>query len=269
MKRFIVFILSITLGVAALAQTAYPTQLQEEKTIPVGQFHSLSVSSRFEVTLQDGPCSVKVTADQALFPYLQVYVRGGVLYLEADDKSIPSDVRKLYRGKNAPTPVVRAIVTLPATGTVSLHQNAILSSHGEIVSDTLKLCLEDKASVRDLKLSVRNAEISMARNSQADFHFSGAVLRLNLTGNARCKVEGESESFSFQADRNARLSALEMKAPRVKADMKGSSEATILADNLLSVRLAGGCALYYTGFPTIQVDEILRSTFAPYKENEQ
>lgn len=266
MKRFIVFILSITLSVAALAQAAYPAQLQKEKTFPVGEFHSLSASSRYEVTLQEGPCGVKVNADEALFPYLQVYVRGGVLYLEADDKSIPSDVRKLYRGKNAPTPVVRAIVTMPATGTISLHQNAILSSHGDIVSDTLKLCLEDKATVRDLKLSVRNAEISMARNSQADFHFTGAVLRLNLTGNARCKVGGESESFSFQADRNAKLSALEMKAPRVKADMKGSSEACVHAEEFLFVNLTGGSALYYTGIPAISVDQILKSTFAPYEK---
>lgn len=269
MKRLIVFILSITLGVIASAQAAYPTQLQKEKTFPVGEFHSLSASSRYEVTLQEGPCGVKVNADEALFPYLQVYVRGGVLYLEADAKSIPSDVKKIYRGKNAPTPVVHAIVTMPATGTISLHQNAVLNSFGEVASDTLRLYLEDKASVQNLRLNVRNAEVFMSRNAQADFQFTGAVLQLNLSGNARCKVHGESETFSFRADRNAALNALEMNAPRVKADMKGSCEASVRADHFLSVRLTGGSTLYYSGFPTIQVDEILRSTFAPYKENEQ
>jgi hypothetical protein len=287
MKRFILFILSITLSVAALAQDLYPTQLQEEKTYPVGSFHSLSVSSRFEVTLQEGPCNVKVTADQALLPYFQVYVRGGVLYIEADSKSIPADVKKIYRGKNAPVPVVRAIVTMPAVNSVSLHQNAILSSNGTVFSDSLKLSVEDKAILRNLKFDTPTADIALSKHAVADFalvatnvtlkgegssrttmSFKGAVLKVDLSGSAHCKVIGESETFSFHCERSSELDGLQMKAPRVKADMKGGCEARVLAEELLSVRLTGGSSLYYAGFPTIQVDEILRSTFAPYKEKE-
>jgi len=287
MKRFILFILSITLGIAAGAQELYPSQQQGEKTYPVGAFSSLNVSSKFEVTLQEGPCNVKVTADKALIPYFQVYVRGGVLYIEADSKAVPADVKKIYHGKNAPVPVVRAIVTIPRINSISLHQNAVLSSNGTVFSDSLKLSVEDKAILRNLKFETPEAEITLSKNAQADFaldaanatlkgegssqctvNFKGSALQLNLSGSARCKASGEAESFSFHCERITRLDALQLKAPRVKADMKGGCDAYILAEGQLSVRLSSGSALYYAGFPTIQVDEILRATFAPYKEKE-
>lgn len=266
MKRFIVFILSATLGIAAFAQELYPSQMQDEKTYPVGKFASLSVSDNFEVTVQDGSCNVKVTADKALLPYVQVYVREGVLYIQMDTQSIPSDVKKIYKGRNAPTPITRAVVTMPAVYKLLVHKNAVVSSNGPVYADSLHLSLDDKAAVRNLKLQAPYTHVSLSKNAQADFQFNGDVLEASLAGNSRCKVSGEAGTFSFHSERLSKLDGLQMKAARVKADMKGDSQANVLADGILSVRLTGGSALYYAGFPTIQVDEILRSTFAPYEK---
>jgi hypothetical protein len=281
MKRILLSILSIALSVVALAQTP---QAQEEKTYPVTGFESVTVGSHFEATLQEGRCNVKVNADKALLPYVQVYVRESVLYIELDEKSIPSDVKKIYRGKNAPVPVVSAIVTIPAARTLTARENALLKSNGTVFADSIQVCIEDKAAVRNFKLEAEKATVTLTKSAQADFSlfspdativceggsrcevaFKGAVLQADLNGTSRCAVTGEAESFSFQSKRFAKLDALQLTAPRIKADMKGASEACIQADGSLSVHLTGGSELYYAGFPTIQVDEIIHSTFAPYK----
>ena len=281
MKRILVSILSIALSTAAWAQAP---QMQEEKSYPVTGFESVTVGSHFEATLQEGRCNVKVNADKALLPYVQVYVREGVLYIDLDEKSIPSDVKKIYRGKNAPVPVVSAIVTLPSAKILTACESALLKSNGSVFADSILVCIEDKATVRDFKLEAEKATVTLTKSAQAYFSlespdatliceggsrcevaFKGALLKADLNGTSRCAVTGEAESFSFQSKRFAKLDALQLTAPRIKADMKGASEACIQADGSLSVHLTGGSELYYTGFPTIQVDEIIHSTFAPYK----
>ena len=119
MKKLLTFILSITLSIAAWSQ--------DEKICPVGEFHSVVAGSTMELALQESSQpSVKIIADKALMPYIQVYVRSRVLYVDMDEKSIPSDVRKLYKGKNAPVPVTRVLVSAPSlfkvSGTGNAHQ---------------------------------------------------------------------------------------------------------------------------------------------------
>ena len=85
----------------------YPTQPQQEKDCEVGEFTAISVSDNLQVVLQEGACAVKLVSDEALLPYIQVSVRDSILYIEYDEKAVPRDVKKVYRGKNAPVPVMR------------------------------------------------------------------------------------------------------------------------------------------------------------------
>ena len=257
MKKLLTFILSITLSI--------PAWCQDEKICPVGEFHSVVAGSTMELALQESSQpSVKIIADKALMPYIQVYVRSRVLYVDMDEKSIPSDVRKLYKGKNAPVPVTRVLVSAPSLFKVSGTGNALITSYGGVVADTLTL--SDKSVARDILLRVPSPRVIMDRSAQASLSYSGEVISLELSGNADCTLSGETGTLSFRAERKARLNSLSCNSRRVKADMKGSSEARVHAEEFLFVNLTGGSALYYTGIPAISVDQILKSTFAPYEK---
>lgn len=256
MKKLLVFILSITLSIAAWSQ--------DEKICPVGEFHSVVAGSTMELTLQESSqFQVKVMADKALMPYIQVYVRSRVLYVDLDEKSIPSDVKKLYKGKNAPVPITRVLVSAPTLSKVTGTGSSLISSYGGVVTDTLSLT--DKSLARDILLRVPSPIVQMGKSARANLSYSGELITLELSGNAECNLSGEAGTLTLFAERRARLNSLECKAQRVKADMKGSSEATVRADEFLFVNLTGGSALYYSGLPTITVDQILKSTFAPYR----
>lgn len=257
MKRLIVFILSITLSITAWSQ--------DEKICPVGEFHAVVAGSTMELTLQESSqYQVKVMADKALMPYIQVYVRSRVLYVDLDEKSIPSDVRKLYKGKNAPVPVTRVLVSAPRLTKVTGTDSSIISSYGGIVADTLSL--SDKSVARDILLRVPSPRVIMDKSARGSIIYSGEVISLELSGSAECNLSGETETLSFHSERKSRLNTLECKARRVKADMRGSSEAIVKADEFLFVNLTGGSALYYTGVPAITIDQVIKSTLAPYEE---
>lgn len=285
MKRFIAVILSVTLSIVAFGQELYPSQPQEEKSYGVGEFESLCVSDSFEVTLQEGRCGVMVNADKALMPYIQVYVRSGVLYIDMDEKSIPNDVKRIYRGKDAPIAITHAVVTAPAFAVISATQNAVLTSNGTVFADSLRMELTDKACVRNFKLEMEEGKLVMNKNSQAMLTLQsekqldvilegkaqlrlqnkGNVLQAQLSGSSEASLAGEADTFSFTVSRYAHLESLDLKATRVKAEMNNGGHAIVRAEELLNVKLAGGSTLYYTGVPAIQIDEILKSTFAPYK----
>ena len=226
-KALIVIIASITLVFTlgqASAWAQYTTQL-EEKALPVGEFNALNVTGDFEVSLEKGACGVKVTTDKVLAPYLQVYVRARVLYISYDSKSVPKDVRKLFRGRNSPQPVFRAVVTLPDVSAISLSDDVSLNAKSQLSSTGLEINLTDKAQVKNLWVGVKggDARVNMNKNALAD---------LNLTADSRIDIntDGSAELKLIAAGKELLLNA------------GGSADNTIDADVTLATLAMNGSA---------------------------
>ena len=84
-----------------------------DKDITVSEFNAVNVSDDFEVTLSRGTYGVRLTVDKELEPYVEVYVRSKVLYISYDEKAVPKELRKLYRGRGSLTPVFRVVAYTP------------------------------------------------------------------------------------------------------------------------------------------------------------
>lgn len=185
-----IIIYSLTFGIAPLAaQELYATEPQGEKECQVGLFEGLHVSGHLDVTLQEGRCAVTLNGDKALIPYIIAEVRDSILYIGLDEKAIPADVKKIYRGRNTPVPILRATVTVPALNSITGTQNAIIRGSGVVFADNLDLTLTDKASIQDLELDAAYAKLHMNKNSLADFGLtSESQLELSLDGNSQLKL---------------------------------------------------------------------------------
>lgn len=196
-------ICSITLIGFASAQEVYPTQPQQEKDCEVGEFTAISVSDNLQVVLQEGACAVKLVSDEALLPYILVSVRDSILYIEYDEKAVPRDVKKVYRGKNAPVPVMQAQVSSPFLNGILASQNAVISGKGTIFSDGMDMMLTDKATVKDLKVDAESAILHMGKNSVADFTLSiESQLELSLEGSSELKLQYKSRNLLLHQEGN-------------------------------------------------------------------
>lgn len=177
----------------------------EETTLPVGEFTMVSANGDFEVTLSKGSYGVRLTTDKNLTPYVQVYVRSNTLYLTYDEKSVPKDIKKLYKGKNASQPVFRAVVSMPQLNGINLDDNVILSSAEAFYGSDVVITLTDKAQVRNLSVQGNSITVDMKKNSQA---------ALTLTADKKMEVTTDDKAILKLAE----------KAREITLNAKGNSD---------------------------------------------
>ena len=199
------------LCLAVLASAfAFPSRAQfvnhlEESTLPVGEFTMVSANGNFEVTLSKGSYGVRLTTDKNLTPYVQVYVRSNTLYLTYDEKSVPKDIKKLYKGKNASQPVFRAVVSMPQLNGIELDDNVILSSAEAFYGSDIVISLTDKAQVRNLTVQGNSITVDMKKNAQA---------ALTLTADKKMEVTTDDKAILKLAE----------KAREITLNAKGNSD---------------------------------------------
>ncbi len=216
------------LCLAVLASAfAFPSRAQfvnhlEETTLPVGEFTMVSANGDFEVTLSKGSYGVRLTTDKNLTPYVQVYVRSNTLYLTYDEKSVPKDIKKLYKGKNASQPVFRAVVSMPQLNGIELDDNVILSSAEAFYGSDIVISLTDKAQVRNLTVQGNSITVNMKKNAQA---------ALTLTADKKMEVTTDDKAILKLAEK-AREITLNAKG---NSDNALSGEGEILNLNLSNV----------------------------------
>lgn len=222
----------------------------EEKLLPVSEFSSLSVSDDFEVTLVKGAYNVRLTTDKVLVPYVQVYVRSKVLYITYDEKAVPKDLKKQYKGKNASAPVFRAVVSLPELNGLELKDNASLSASEEFNGNSFTLNLQDKAQVKNLKMNVLTAQLNLKKNSSADLDlFAEQSAEIATEGNTTLKIRVDTPDLNISAANSATIT-LNGTSSNLEISTSGSSKimanetnstATMKLSGSSEVTITGGC----------------------------
>ena len=231
-------------GTAAQSLTA---QL-EDKEIPVSEFNSLQVSNAFDVTVAKGAYGVKLTVDKDLAPYIEVYVKAKTLYLSYDEKSVPKEIRKLYKGKGGLTPVFRVVAYTPELLSVSLSDNATFSSMEEYTASQFELSAAGKSQVKNLSVTASSAKIALKKNANAVVTLktdrgvevsteNNANLKLTATGNEMVvNAEGSSVVIASGPSRS------------INVFSSGSAQVTISSDTeKVNVTSEGSSKVVLTG----------------------
>jgi len=295
--RFAIATVALALfSVGAWAQTG--SQLTE-KSLPVGEFTSVNVSGDFDVTITNAATySAKVTTNNQIAEYVEVYVRSKVLYISYNEKAVPKDVKKALKAKDAPELVFRAVVYTPELNGVTLSDNAVLTGTDEFFASDFSLTMEDKSQLKNLSISAKTASVSLKDKTEATIILKAekgitlktdgnAVLRattsgsdlsvtaggssnltssvdskkVSLDGNGRAEVmlNGMANSLQAKCDRSVKVNARSLTVKEVEANMKGG-ELRVSPEKTLDVELTGGSELYFNGKPEMKVRRIVKSS---------
>ena len=202
MKNMFKKLLGLAVLVSAFvmpAQAQHVLQL-EDKTLPVGEFSSVNVDGDFNVNLSKGTYSVQVTADRNLMPYVQVYVRSKTLYISYDEKSVPKDIKKLFKGKDGASPVFRAVVSMPELNGIEIQDNVTLYSSEEFYGSNVTLSLTEKSQVQNLSLRANSITVNMKKNAQASLALNAdKKIELNTDDKSVLKATGKTRDISVNA----------------------------------------------------------------------
>lgn len=265
------------------------------------EFDAVSVSGGFKVTFveQEG-YNAKFKVSDALESYIQCYVKAGTLYIGVDEKSIPKEVRKSFKGNDSDGAVLEATVYVPALNSITLSDNATFSSAAELNAADFSLNLSGSSGITDLNVNAVSAVISVSKKSKlssihvkagdkvtlnaegnagAVLEYSAKTLEINNAGSADLAVNGQCGTLSVCTAGSAELS-LSGSAGTLNVTGKGNSSvidaAALLVDDVnvsldgaeltvapgknLSLDLGKGACVCYSGDPMVKIVRIQNAT---------
>ena len=186
-------------GVTLRAQT---TSLERE----FSEFCSIEASSDFDVAISRGGYGLNLTVDQAIADCVISYVKGKVLFLGLDEKAIPKEVKKQYKGKGVPAPTLRAIVYLPEgyIESIKLTDNATLAANQPLNSNKFDVELSGNSNIRALTINTGTAEINLSKKTNAVITVNAEKnLRVNTEGSSSLKLAQTSDELSVKSSNSS------------------------------------------------------------------
>lgn len=209
------------------------------------EFDSVDISHAFEATIAEGPYGVKVIVDNTLAPYVEVYVKGKTLYLGYDAKSVPADIKKMYKSKKTPTPVFKAIIYTRRLEKVNINDNASLTGLSAFEAGKFELTAFDKAQVKDLVIVASAARFTLKKNAYVSMNIDAANdidisadgssdislkqssrdLTLNIAGSASASVSGDTKNLNISS---AGSSETRMVSNATKVDIAAANSSKIV-----------------------------------------
>lgn len=295
MKRF--FLLSALLFCASVAASAQSTSVQNKD---YESFNTVNVSNKFTVNLKYAPkYSVKVTSDERIAPYVQVYVKNGTLFLLLDEKSYTPELKKELKQKGSGEPVLEADISMPTISSLVLKDKSVLLHCERFHAQSFTLTVGDHAKVSQFNLNCTSAEINCSKNASvvAETNVSGKLyvatsnsseVSLWQTGGIMCieadnssvvkakaditeadikvsngsnvTVAGKTTVLKVKTSGLSKTDLEQLEARDGEVEQSGSSKCHVNVTDNLKVNLTGGAMLTYKRKPSIEVERIVSST---------
>ena len=296
MKKWIVsaLLLAFFFGNDAMAAV-------RQTSIDLTPFKSVSVAGPFSVSFVRGSdYRALVSVEEGYMDYVVCSVTGTVLTIDLDERRVPADVKRQYKGKGTPDPVFSAVVYVPElVQSVTLKDKAVLCDT-EDVFDKAKVVFElkDNASAKQMDLSSQNVRIVMQNKSVADFKVNCKLLETETNNSSSLSIDetseesayslqgsskivaksrssqvsvktksnsnmilvGAGDNISFNLSGTSEVNAVDFEVPDAKVSMTSVCQLSLSAYRSLTLNLNGGSSVYFRNDPQVTIENIKSST---------
>ena len=233
-----------------------------DKDIMVSEFNALNVTDDFEVTVSRGAYGVRLTVDKELAPYVEVYVRSKTLYISYDEKAVPKEIKKMYKGRGSLTPVFRVVAYTPELRSVSLADNATLTGVDEFTAPEFELTAAGKTQVRNLTVTANSARILMKKNAIATLTVkTERGIEVNTDNNANLKLSFTGKELALTSDGSSVVVAEGGSTTSLNLMTGGSSQVSVTSETgKVDITAEGSSKLTLTGKATEMIVKGSRSS---------
>lgn len=298
LKIFVcMFALSIA-GVLAQAQT-------KQASHDFSAFDTIDIEYDFNVNVvkSDKDYSISLSVDDVLMEYVQTYVKNHTLYLAVDKKNLPSDIKKLYKGRKSADPVLNATVYIAsALEGVNLRGGASLYVSDEIECKNFELNISENANVKKLNVDAADFKVSSNNKAVAELVVYADNITVNADGNSKLNIEqdcekleinaqgncnvavngealetsaktsqsasvvlvGKTNDLNINANGSSKLDALNLKTPECTVDLSGNSKVTESASDKLHITMSTGSSLVFDGEPAIDIVNVKNASISRF-----
>lgn len=270
----------------------------------LGKFTDLEVSDDFDVTVVKGSeYTLELTVPEAYAQFVHNSVKGSTLSIDLDDRKIPTDLKKVFKGKDK-SEIYRAIITMPGNlKSVKMSGKANLVVNPEIMSeDAVLIEMTDNSTLKSMTVSAKNVNIDMEKKATATLSVSCGQLALetsgsssltlnqasdnlniksqgnsnitvkgetgyldyNVKGTTKATLVGKADSAIFSCAGSSNTNAVEFDIREAVVEMNSISTLTEAASEKLTVSLSGGANLIFANSPVLDIKEIKSSSMSHY-----
>ena len=190
-KYLLVCICFVSLGYSSWAQIR---DVEHELT----SFNAVDISGSFQASITyDKDYAAKITIDDALEPYVICYVKGKTLFIGLDEKAVPKETKKQFKGRNSTSPTYRVVIYAPEIVSVTLSDEATFSFPRTVEVDSFTLSLSGSAQVQGLSVISKSAHIEAIKKSNLIMNVKCDALDFSTDGNAKSRVDFTASSVQF------------------------------------------------------------------------
>ena len=196
-------------------------------------FTGIEASSEFKVsiTISDNH-NAKLTIDDAIESYVRCYVKGGVLYIGLDEKAIPKDLKKRYKGRNTAGPTLIANVELPQLKSLTLQDEAEFSCVSTIASQDLSVSLGGSSKAEKLRITGKTFRLTVDKNARfLDSKVSVEKdMVISCDSKGRAEIEYQAENLEVNNGGSGELILKGTVDEKVNVSASGGSKTTLTGD---------------------------------------
>lgn len=273
----------------------------QQYSITLQPFSDVAISDEFQVSLVRGSdFRALLSVEEAFKDYVTCEVNGSVLNISLDERSVPVDVKRQFRGKGSPDPMFSVVVYVPdLVKSVTLSEKAVLRDTEDLFDKaSVSFELSGSSSVKQLTVSSQSVKIKMQQKSSADFKvsckllnvetYNSSVLILDETSeessysmlgtskvNSKCRTShvkvytkanctmslyGSGDSAEFNINGTSEVDASSFEVPDAKVNMSSVCKLSEAAYRTLTVNLNGGCTLLFANNPSFTIENIKSAT---------
>lgn len=298
------FICIIALCVSAVFAQA---QRSSQTSHDFSAFDSLEADYDFNIrVVSSRDYSITMNVENDLKDYIQAYVKNHTLYLKLDEKSMPSDIKKKYRGRRASSPTLDATVYMAEPlASVKLSGSSTLAVEDDIEGRSFVLDLSENSRVTKLLVDADNVTVTMAGKTEADIVVYADNLKLNAAGNSKVTLEqdtqqmevvaggstqidvegetldvqvtssgssktvlrGKTNGLDVTGSGSSSVDALNLKTSECSVTLSNSSKVYEAATETVHVDLSGNSTLVFDGTPVFDIINVKSSTIQRYSNS--
>lgn len=295
MKKLILAVMAAFLfGLSAFAQPLLVQDKDYEK------FTKISVEDYFVLRfIKADRYSVTLKADERIAAHVHAYVKNGTLYLDLDEKSFSSELKKALRKRGTAQPLLEADVYMPTVNSVVIKDKAVLASCDRFETETFTMTVTGNALVTNVDVSCATGEINISKNAQVTGYAAvSSKMYLNVSNSGRASFTQDggnafiSQSNSSYVDYKADINVMEIELnsgsdthlsgvssllkvtgsglSKVDAELlesedgdvflTGSAKCYVNVTEHLKVSLTGGSMLTFQRNPSFEIERVVNST---------
>lgn len=297
-------VVSFILFVSLVCVPLFGQSVRETVHEDLPAFHSIELGGDFALDIEYGKqYRMRLSVEELFADYVMFSALDSTLAVTLDERRVPTEVRRLFRGKEAP--VFRVSVTMPETlRSLELDGRSVLLSADDLVVDPdsfelrvtdnarvaslafgsgrVALTLDKKADV-DMSVTCDSLSVSLAGTADLDlthhtqvsaFETSGSstlavkgetgLLKLNSRGFSKSILNGEAPVVRYKLANSSQVNATLLEAKRAFVEMSGLGSLTQAASEELSVDLSAGATVYFLNDPAIRVIYLKNASLIPY-----